>query len=62
MIVDIRQMLMPILADVIAMVHDRCYCHVIKADVIASYMLFYGRCYCHVMLGRCYFQFLCGRC
>ena len=39
MIVDIRQMLLPIfLADVIAMVHDRCYCHGIKADVIASYM------------------------
>ena len=26
------------LADVIDMVHDRCYCHIIKADVVASYM------------------------
>ena len=51
-------MLLPIfLADVIAMFHDRCYCHDIKADVIASYMLFYGRCYCHVVLDRCYCQF-----
>ena len=34
-------MLLPIfLADVIAMVHDRCYCHGIRVDVIALYVCF----------------------
>ena len=56
-ILNVRQMLLPIfLADVIAMVHDRCCYHHIMADVIAL-CLFYGRCYCHVVFGRCCCQF-----
>ena len=39
MYLNIRQMLLPIfLADFIAMVHDRCYCHGIMADVIALHL------------------------
>ena len=30
------------MADVIAMVHERCYCHGTKADVVALLCLFYA--------------------
>ena len=58
MIIDIRQMLLPIfwlmllpwfMTDVTVM---------LLGQMLLPYIcLFYGRCYCHVVLGRCYCQF-----
>ena len=50
------------LADVIAMVHDRCYCHIIKADVVAPCMFVLWQMLLPCSVRQMLLPILCGRC
>ena len=62
-ILNVRQMLLPnFLADVIAMVHDRCCCHGIMADVIALCLFVLWQMLLPCSVWQMLLPILCGRC